>query len=76
MALYTTYGAVRGYCGHNHQNRTTALACLRRDREGCAAQGGYSDRGVYAIDAEGYLMCEDGSPEEYRKYCASLGETK
>jgi hypothetical protein len=46
MALYTTVGSVRGCCDHVHLDREAAERCLARDREGCASQGGYSDRRV------------------------------
>jgi hypothetical protein len=32
---------------------------LATDAEGCAKQGGYSDRAVYAIDHEGYVVDVD-----------------
>lgn len=53
MTLYTTWGPVRGSCGHEHKSIDTADACLRRDGEGCAGQGGYTDRNIYALDADG-----------------------
>lgn len=57
---YTTYGDVRGQCGHLHRTRSSARACLNRDQSGCASQGGYSDRDVHAIDMDGYLTHDDG----------------
>jgi len=39
--------------------RTTYEAAerdLRADIYGCASQGGYTDRAIYEIDAEGYLV--------------------
>lgn len=50
--MYTTTGSVRGSCGHSHKSLETAAKCLRRDREGCCSQGGYSDRSVVRIDGE------------------------
>jgi len=52
MNNYTTKGNVRGYCGHKHRDIYTAYDCLERDRAGCKAQGGYSDRKVVRIDEE------------------------
>lgn len=37
-------GDVRGDCGHKHLSLETAERCLLRDKDGCADQGGYSDR--------------------------------
>ena len=62
MALYTTYGHVRRLCGHHHRSESAAGQCVARDQNGCASQGGYSDRSVYAIDSDGYLAHADGSP--------------
>lgn len=56
--MYTTWGSVRGDCGHVHGTREAAQRCLERDRRGCAEQGGYSDREVRAVsgrrDIESY----------------------
>jgi hypothetical protein len=57
---YTTAGSVRGQCGHLHETTTLADRCLARDRAGCAIQGGYSDRQIARIDAEGFLYDLDG----------------
>jgi len=62
MALYTTYGHVRGLCGHRHQSESAAGQCVARDQNGCASQGGYSDRTVYTIGDDGYLENAQGSP--------------
>lgn len=43
---YYTHGSVRGSCGHVHRRRFAAQKCLDRDKAGCRAQGGYSDRVV------------------------------
>lgn len=43
---YTTWGPVRGDCGHVHRTDEAAEACIRRDHAGCRKVGGYSDRGV------------------------------
>lgn len=61
MSKFTTYGHVRDM-GPIRNTREAAERDLAKDREGCRDQGGYSDRSVYAIDADGYLMQEDGSP--------------
>ena len=49
---YTTWGSVRGGCGHEHRTLLAAYKCVRRDQRGCAGQGGYSDRHVRALDPE------------------------
>ena len=56
---YYTSGNVRGRCPHKHRSADSAEACRARDAEGCASQGGYSDREVYRSD--GALMVWDGS---------------
>ena len=58
---YTTYGHVRGQCGHAHKTIEAAVRCLERDRAGCAGQGGYSDRQVCVVDDDGYLADMAGS---------------
>ena len=50
---YTTEGSVRGSCGHRHRTLDAARACLRRDENGCASQGGYSDRVITDADGSG-----------------------
>ena len=47
-----TRGSVRGDCGHHHRTVAAAEACLEQDRRGCASQGGYSDREVYAVTGD------------------------
>ena len=49
---YTTWGSIRGGCDHEHRTLGAAYRCLRRDERGCAAQGGYSDRRIRALDPE------------------------
>jgi hypothetical protein len=56
---YTTYGSVRGCCGHAHRDIIGARKCLERDAEGCRAQGVYSDRGVRQIDSRAELTSYD-----------------
>lgn len=46
---YTTYGGVRGTCGHRHRTATSALVCLEGDSAACHRQGGYSDRLVVRV---------------------------
>lgn len=47
---YTTDGDIRGCCGHKHRSIDTAIRCLTADSDGCASQGGYSDRTVVRHD--------------------------
>lgn len=49
---YITKGSVRGSCGHKHTTHSGAYACLKRDQEGCASQGGYSDRDLIILRNE------------------------
>lgn len=56
---YTTWGYVRGHCGHIHLSERTADDCLERDRRGCRSQGGYSDREVRAAMERGDLYTYD-----------------
>jgi len=46
---YTTYGSVRGTCGHHHRTLKGACRCLIEDQTRCHALGGgaRSDRGIY-----------------------------
>jgi len=43
---YTTFGEVRGYCGHNHETIKTAEACIDLDAISTKKVGGYTDRCV------------------------------
>lgn len=36
-------------CGHRHRTAETAHRCQREHARGCASQGGYSQRAVYAV---------------------------
>jgi hypothetical protein len=56
---WITWGSVRGQ-GPIRSTCMDAERDLTEDREGCAAQGGYSDREVYGIDADGYVVDDDG----------------
>lgn len=41
---WTCAGSVRGCCGITHRTLKAAMACCAKDQQGCAGQGGYSDR--------------------------------
>jgi len=47
---YTTWGPVRGDCGHEHRTMRAACECVERDQRGCAKQGGYTDRHLRVLD--------------------------
>lgn len=51
MFYYTTWGPIRGGCGHKHRTLAGAVRCLARDRAGCARQGGYSDRMLRVLES-------------------------
>lgn len=51
MTCFTTWGPVRGCCGHAHINRDAAERCIEKDHAGCRSQGGYSDRHIRAIES-------------------------
>ena len=46
---YTTWGSVRGCCGHMHKTADAAERCIAKDDRGCKMQGGYSDRVVHVV---------------------------
>lgn len=46
---YTTYGDVRGGCGHLHGSPHAACQCREADTRDCRIAGGYSDRHVVAV---------------------------
>ena len=52
MQTYTTVGAVRGSCNHQHRTIDSALRCLRQDQRGCKTTGGYSDRRITYSDGK------------------------
>ena len=56
---WTTWGSVRGQ-GPIRVTHKEAERDLDRDAQGCAEQGGYSDRDIYGIDAEGWVVDERG----------------
>jgi len=49
MATYQMHGDVRGTCPHQHHTLTGLARCARQDAQGCAGQGGYSDRHPYRL---------------------------
>lgn len=61
--FFTTWGSVRGDCGHAHRTIEAAEACRSRDSRGCRSQGGYSDREIRALE----------SPAEVREYDVRRG---
>ncbi len=60
MTQYTTYGSVRGGCGHKHRSRQTAERCAYRDQDNCNSIRCYSDRRVLPVDS-------DELPTSYRE---------
>ena len=52
MTLYTTYGSVRGGCGHKHRSIQAAQHCAYRDQHACNEYRCYSDRRVLPVDSE------------------------
>lgn len=44
LVRWTCNGSVRGCCGITHRTLEAAMACCAKDQQGCARQGGYSDR--------------------------------
>ncbi len=59
MKSYTTWGSVRGDCGHMHQTVEAAERCIAKDNRDCNTQGGYSDRGVRVIEERKELASYD-----------------
>lgn len=53
LDYFTCVGSVRGECGHKHATYDAAQRCNDRDQNGCASQGGYSDRKIVAVDSDG-----------------------
>ena len=58
--VYTTYGSVRGQCGHAHRSEAAAERCLASDQRACHSQRGYSDRMVCVVGDSGYLETTEG----------------
>lgn len=59
MAMWTTWGSVRGDCGHVHKTQEAAEKCLSRDRRGCRYVRGYSDRHVRVVASQKALASYD-----------------
>jgi len=58
VVAYGTYGSVRGY-GPLRATQSEAERDLDDDITGCRGQGGYSDREVVAVDADGCCWEDD-----------------
>jgi len=58
--IFSTYGSVRGCCGHRHKSRAAAEKCLANDQAGCKSQGGYSDREIVLVGDDDYLYRDMG----------------
>lgn len=72
---YTTYGPVRGL-GPIRTSIDAAQRDLKNDQYGCyRGCGGYSDRRVYAIDADGYLV-DDFGRFVYPSHGKSMGAVR
>ena len=65
---YRCVGSVRGWCGVRHRSNHAAIRCRERDSNGCASQGGYSDRVVCLCD-------DDGRVKDTELVCHNCGET-
>lgn len=50
VTRYTTWGSVRGGCGHLHMTVESAERCAARDQRDCRRQGGYSDRTIRRLN--------------------------
>jgi hypothetical protein len=50
--IYTTWGPVRGCCGHRHTSLLRAGLCCAADRKRCKDLGRYSDRSVRRLRAD------------------------
>jgi hypothetical protein len=55
---YTTRGAVRGCCGHNHQTIKAAYQCVMKDRSLCSQKRRESDRYVCRADGNAFTEIE------------------
>lgn len=71
MTRYTLTGSVRGNCGHKHTTLSGAARCSVRDSDGCASQGGYSDRQLVVIENGSE---RDPDEEEYADFCDRLDQ--
>ena len=74
----TCFGSVRGHCGITHRSLRTAIKCVRSDGDGCATQGGYSDRTVMIVDEDESVRKltdeEFLNMTETRKHLDSIGD--
>ena len=69
MPIYEVKGSVRGRI-YKGRGLVAALRALKRDRQGCKKQGGYSDCSLYidgdvasvSTDDDGNLFVEDYVP--------------
>ena len=61
---WATWGSVRGL-GPVRSLIGSAIEDLERDRIDCRSQGGYSDRELYAVDADGYVIDPDTGANVY-----------
>lgn len=52
VVRFTTWGSIRGDCGHLHLTRAGAEKCAARDRRLCHMQGGVSDRILRRIEGD------------------------
>lgn len=57
--LYTTWGPIRGDCGHLHRSIRAAQSCAERDARGCRSQGGYGDRALRIVESRQELTTYD-----------------
>jgi hypothetical protein len=61
---YSTYGPIRGCCGHRHKTRATAEKCVVRDQSHCCDRGrGRTDRQVVQVSVTGYLYKDIGQTQ-------------
>jgi len=75
MSKYTTYGHVRGHCGHHHRYPESAEACRHQDEVSCRRAGGYSDRRVCEI-VDGYLRHPETKEYVYPSHGRSTGAVR
>jgi hypothetical protein len=62
---YTCEGSVRGCCGVKHRYIGSAVRCIKKDMNGCASQGGYSDRNVVRSDGKDLSEYEIQDMDQY-----------
>lgn len=73
MRYLTTWGKIRGCCGHLHRTIEAAEACLARHMANCRSKGEYSDRRVFMLSGweeicSYGLSCNPGTTYVIRKY--------